>query len=78
MSDHTTKTSDEETKENLNIRAIDHELKGDTSHMGAKESQVNQKKPPTNELGKLSGEPMDKGKKKKDSDYDPVDEITPG
>jgi hypothetical protein len=48
-----------------------------SGHMGAKESQVEQKKPPTTELGELSGRPLEKGHREAE-DYDPVDEITPG
>ncbi len=78
MADDKRRSSDEDTKENLNIRAIQEKAQQtDSSHMGAEENQVTQKKPPTDDLAKLSGEALDKGKKK-DTEYDPVDEITPG
>jgi hypothetical protein len=48
-----------------------------SAHMGAKESQVAHKRPPTTELGKLSDSPLEE-ERRPEADYDPVDEITPG
>jgi catalase len=71
-----TKDNKDNASNNLNIRASDQQSDEDKSHMGAKESQVEQKKPPTQELGNLSDRPLEKGTRKDDDD--PVDEITPG